>query len=84
MGKIRHIAYRSEDPEAMMQFFVNAFEMELIQRRGNGAIDISDGTLQHHHPAHVPAPPPMARLPDRASSTWASRWRMTRPRARSY
>jgi catechol 2,3-dioxygenase-like lactoylglutathione lyase family enzyme len=45
MAKIRHIAYRAQDTEAMTTFFVDAFEMEVIQRRGNGAIDLSDGTL---------------------------------------
>ena len=45
MAKIRHIAYRAQDTEAMTKFFVDAFEMEVVQRRGNGAIDLSDGTL---------------------------------------
>jgi len=45
MAKIRHIAYRSKDPEGLMQFFIDGFEMELVQRRGNGAVDITDGTL---------------------------------------
>jgi len=45
MAKIRHIAYRAEDTEAMAQFFVAAFEMEIAQHRPNGAIDLTDGTL---------------------------------------
>ena len=45
MAKIRHIAYRAEDTEAMARFFVEAFEMEIAQHRPNGAIDLTDGTL---------------------------------------
>ncbi|MEA2640570.1 MAG: lactoylglutathione lyase [Chloroflexota bacterium] len=45
MAKIRHIAYRAQDPEAMVKFFVDAFEMTVAERRPNGAIDLSDGTM---------------------------------------
>jgi catechol 2,3-dioxygenase-like lactoylglutathione lyase family enzyme len=45
MPKIRHIAYRAADVEAMANFFVNSLEMQITQRRENGAIDLSDGTL---------------------------------------
>jgi len=45
MAKIRHIAYRAEDTETMARFFVEAFEMEIAQHRPNGAIDLTDGTL---------------------------------------
>jgi catechol 2,3-dioxygenase-like lactoylglutathione lyase family enzyme len=45
MAKIRHIAYRAEDVEAMATFFSEAFEMKIVQRRQNGAIDLSDGTV---------------------------------------
>ena len=45
MSKIRHIAYRAEDVEAMADFFVNALELEVSQRRANGAIDLSDGSI---------------------------------------
>jgi predicted enzyme related to lactoylglutathione lyase len=45
MPKLRHIAYRAEDVEGMANFFVNAFDMTIAQRRKNGAIDISDGTI---------------------------------------
>jgi hypothetical protein len=44
MGKLRHIAYRVDDPEALARFFVEALEMEIVQRRGS-AIDLSDGTI---------------------------------------
>ena len=45
MAKIRHIAYRSENLQEMADFFVNGLGMEIVQRRGNGAIDLSDGTI---------------------------------------
>ena len=45
MGKIRHIAYRVADVEAMANFFENALEMTITQRRKNRAIDLSDGTI---------------------------------------
>ena|SRR5919202_4960267 len=45
MSKIRHIAYRAQDVEAMASFFVNALDMSIVQRRANGAIDLSDGTI---------------------------------------
>lgn len=45
MGKIRHIAYRAADVEAMANFFVNALGMTIAQRRKNQAIDLSDGTI---------------------------------------
>ncbi len=45
MGKIRHIAYRVADVEGMANFFVNALEMTITQRRKNRAIDLSDGTI---------------------------------------
>ncbi len=45
MGKIRHIAYRSADVEAMANFFVNALGMTVTQRRRNRAIDLSDGAI---------------------------------------
>jgi hypothetical protein len=45
MPKIRHIAYRAADVEGMANFFVNCLEMHITQRRKNGAIDLSDGTM---------------------------------------
>lgn len=45
MAKIRHIAYRVEDVEAFADFFVKAFEMEIVQRRSGGVVDLSDGVL---------------------------------------
>jgi catechol 2,3-dioxygenase-like lactoylglutathione lyase family enzyme len=45
MGKIRHIAYRAEDVEAMAKFFAEGLGMTIVQRRSNSAIDLTDGTL---------------------------------------
>ena len=45
MPKLRHIAYRADDVEAMAQFFASGFDMEIVQRRSNGAVDLSDGTM---------------------------------------
>ena len=45
MGKIRHIAYRAADVEAMANFFVNALGMTIAQRRKNRGIDLTDGTI---------------------------------------
>jgi catechol 2,3-dioxygenase-like lactoylglutathione lyase family enzyme len=45
MPKIRHIAYRAADVEAMANFFVNALGMSITQRRKNKAIDLSDGAI---------------------------------------
>jgi catechol 2,3-dioxygenase-like lactoylglutathione lyase family enzyme len=45
VAKIRHIAYRSQDVEALAKFFVDGLGLDLVQRRGNGAIDLSDGSL---------------------------------------
>ena len=45
VAKIRHIAFRATDLEAMAQFFVNTFGMTIVNRRKNGSIDLSDGTI---------------------------------------
>ena len=45
MPKIRHIAYRANDVEGMANFFTSALSMTVVQRRKNGAIDLSDGTM---------------------------------------
>ena len=45
MAKIRHIAYRVDDTEAMAKFLIDAFEMTVANRRGNGVIDMSDGSI---------------------------------------
>ena len=45
MGKIRHIAIRCEDTEKTAQWLQAALELQLVQRRGSGAIDLSDGDV---------------------------------------
>jgi catechol 2,3-dioxygenase-like lactoylglutathione lyase family enzyme len=45
MGKIRHIAIRCEDTEATAVWLQAALELELVQRRNSGAIDLSDGDI---------------------------------------
>ena len=45
MAKIRHIAYRVNDIEATADFFIKGFEMEIVERRSSGAVDLSDGVI---------------------------------------
>jgi catechol 2,3-dioxygenase-like lactoylglutathione lyase family enzyme len=45
MGKIRHIAIRCEDTDKTAQWLTQALELQLVQRRGSGAIDLSDGDV---------------------------------------
>lgn len=59
VAKIRHVVYRATDLEAMANFFVNAFAMRIVHRRPNGAIDLSDGTINL---AVVPLTSPEQRL----------------------
>jgi len=43
--KIRHIAIRCEDCEATARLFTDTLGLQLVQRRGSGAIDLSDGDV---------------------------------------
>ena len=45
MAKIRHIAIRCEDAEATAAWLQAALELQLVQRRNSGAIDLSDGDI---------------------------------------
>ena len=45
MAKIRHISYRAEDVDAMAKFFLDAMGLTLIQKRKDGAVDLSDGSI---------------------------------------
>ena len=45
MGKIRHIAIRCEDADATARWLQEALELQLVQRRSSGAIDLSDGDV---------------------------------------
>ncbi len=44
-GKIRHIAIRCENAEQTAAWLQTALELTLVQRRGSGAIDLSDGDV---------------------------------------
>ena len=61
MAKIRHIAYRATDVDAMAKFFVDAMGMKLIQKRKNNAIDLSDGIGEYHRASAAPRARRMAR-----------------------
>ena len=45
MAKIRHVSYRAEDVDAMAKFFVDGMGMTMVQKRKDGAIDLSDGSI---------------------------------------
>ena len=45
LAKIRHIALRATDVEAIANYFVKVFGMTIAYRRKNGSIDLSDGTM---------------------------------------
>jgi catechol 2,3-dioxygenase-like lactoylglutathione lyase family enzyme len=45
MAKIRHIAIRSEDVDKTVTFFTEVFGLQLVQRRGHGPVDLSDGDV---------------------------------------
>jgi hypothetical protein len=45
MAKIRHITCRVSDVEKMATLFVSTLDMTLPQRRKNGAIDLSEGSI---------------------------------------
>ncbi len=45
MGKIRHIAIRCEDTDKTAQWLQDALQLQFVQRRGSGAIDLSDGDV---------------------------------------
>jgi catechol 2,3-dioxygenase-like lactoylglutathione lyase family enzyme len=45
MPKIRHIAIRCEDCESTARLFTDTLGLTLVQRRGSGAIDLSDGDV---------------------------------------
>jgi catechol 2,3-dioxygenase-like lactoylglutathione lyase family enzyme len=44
-NKIRHIAIRAEDVERTAAFLQDAFGLQLVQRRGSGPIDLTDGDI---------------------------------------
>jgi catechol 2,3-dioxygenase-like lactoylglutathione lyase family enzyme len=45
MGKIRHIAIRCEDTDKTAQWLQEAIGLQFVQRRGSGAVDLTDGDV---------------------------------------
>jgi catechol 2,3-dioxygenase-like lactoylglutathione lyase family enzyme len=45
MAKIRHISYRAEDVDTMAKFFIDALGLTMVQKRKDGSVDLSDGTI---------------------------------------
>ena len=45
MGKIRHIAIRCEDTARTAEWLQQALELQFVQRRDSGAIDLTDGDI---------------------------------------
>lgn len=45
MAKIRHLAIKAQDPERLVRFYENTFDMEVILRRETGAIYMTDGYM---------------------------------------
>ena len=46
MTRIRHIAYRTADPDAMANFFAAAMGMTILQKRKNNAIDLTAARIK--------------------------------------
>jgi glyoxalase superfamily protein len=45
MAKVRHISYRAENVNAMAKFFIDAMGVTMVQERQDGAVDLSDGSV---------------------------------------
>lgn len=45
MSKLRHIALSVADTEQAKNFFVKAFDMEVVGQSGTGTVYLSDGTM---------------------------------------
>jgi hypothetical protein len=45
MAKIRHISYRAENVDGMAKFFIDAMGLTMVQKRNDGSIDLSDGSI---------------------------------------
>ena len=45
MAKVRHISYRAENVNAMAKFFIDAMGLTMVQKRKDGAVDLSDGSV---------------------------------------
>ena len=45
MARIKHLAIKTIDPERLAKFYVDVFEMEIINRSDKGAVFLTDGYL---------------------------------------
>lgn len=45
MAKIRHIAIKAKDPERLVRFYENTFDMKVQLRRETGAVYMTDGYI---------------------------------------
>ncbi|MGH7828452.1 MAG: VOC family protein [Candidatus Binatia bacterium] len=45
MAQIRHIAFYTEDPEQMANFYCSAFDLKIIRKNERGNIWLSDGYI---------------------------------------
>ena len=45
MGRIRHVAFYTEDPEREAQFYCGAFDLKRLRQSENGSIWLSDGYI---------------------------------------
>jgi catechol 2,3-dioxygenase-like lactoylglutathione lyase family enzyme len=45
VAKIRHLAIKAKDPERLVGFYENTFDMKVILRRETGAVYMTDGYM---------------------------------------
>jgi hypothetical protein len=45
MARIKHVSYRAEDVDAMAKFFIDGLGLTMVQKRKDGSVDLSDGTI---------------------------------------
>jgi len=45
MGKLRHLAIRTHQPESLAEFYQRVFDMKEMYRTKNGSIHLSDGEV---------------------------------------
>jgi len=45
MGRIRHVAFYTDDPERAADFYCRAFDLKRLRQSENGSIWISDGYI---------------------------------------
>jgi catechol 2,3-dioxygenase-like lactoylglutathione lyase family enzyme len=45
MARIKHLAIKTVDPERLAKFYVDVFELEIVNRSDKGAVYLTDGYL---------------------------------------